>query len=167
MTKVALIIGGSGMLAGLTKSLSDDFDIVGVLGRTESKMKDLMGIQNIVMLLADYTHKDEFISLIDEFVAKHGRPQLVITWIHETRPEATVEVARYCKDDFYQVTGHTGSNDSHIPRKHNVEIERIGVSYHRVTLGRKGDGWLTNDEISSGVINAVKADQPVFVIRDI
>lgn len=37
MTKVALIIGGSGMLAGLTKSLLDDFDIVGVLGQTECK----------------------------------------------------------------------------------------------------------------------------------
>jgi hypothetical protein len=61
MTKVALIIGGSGMLAGLTKSLSDDFDVVGVLDRTESKMNDLMGIQNTVMLLADYTHKDEYI----------------------------------------------------------------------------------------------------------
>lgn len=61
MTKVALIIGGSGMLAGLTKSLLDDFDVVGVLDRTESKMNDLMGIQNTVMLLADYTHKDEYI----------------------------------------------------------------------------------------------------------
>ena len=92
--------------------------------------------------------QDEYISVIDEFVAKHGRPQLVITWIHETRPEATVEVARYYKDDLYEVTGHTGSNDNHIPRKHKVEIERIGVSYHRVSLGRKGARWLTNDEIS-------------------
>ena len=49
------------MLAGLTKSLLDDFDVVGVLDRTESKMKDLMGIQNTVKLLADNTHKDEYI----------------------------------------------------------------------------------------------------------
>jgi short-subunit dehydrogenase involved in D-alanine esterification of teichoic acids len=63
--KVALVVGGSGMLAGLTKKLSKEFDIVGVIGRNNKRLDELaLFASNIVPISTDYSNQKFFFFLL-------------------------------------------------------------------------------------------------------
>ena len=42
----------------------------------------------------------------------------------------------------------------------------LHVAYRQVLLGSHEGRWLTHEEISSGVIDAVDADRPITVVGD-
>jgi len=150
--KTALVIGGTGMLAGLVKKLSDQFDTVGVVGRTQTKMQSVQSFsEKIIPVMVDYTDTTALTKSLDTFVKTYGRPELVVSWIHSTSPEAHMIVAGYCTDEFYDITGHGGTNPDHPSRQREKAIRAKGLTYHRVILGQVGDRWLTDQEISNGV----------------
>lgn len=156
------------MLAGLTKKLAEDFNIVGVVGRNTGKIQDLQAhSRKIVGLAVDYSNAASLTDELNHFVGTHGKPQLVVSWIHSTSPEAPLIVVNYCDGDFYDVTGHSGAQDDHISRQREKTIQAKGISYHRVILGRKGDGWLTNQEISQGVYSAIQSGKTEFVVGEL
>lgn len=166
--KSALVIGGTGMLAELTKRLSDDFDIVGVIGRTPAKMQAVQTYSRKIMgLLVDYSNVSILTSELDHFIGIHGRPGLVVSWIHSTSPDVPLVVASYCDGDFYDVTGHDGAQLDHISHQREKAIRAKGITYHRVILGRNGDRWLTNQEISDGVYRAIQLGKTEFVVGEL
>lgn len=166
--KSALIIGGTGMLAILTKKLTEDFDIVGVVGRNTGRIQDLQThSRKIIGLAVDYSDTAGFTEELNHFVGIHGKPQLVVSWIHSTSPEAPLIAANYCDGDFYDVTGQGGAQADHISHEREKIIAAKGIAYHRVILGRKGSGWLTNQEISEGVYAAIQSGQIEYLVGEL
>lgn len=165
---VILVVGGTGMLAGLSKRLSVDFDVVGVVARDKDKLDILSKHSDkIIAITADYTKAAEFKAVLDEFVKSNGRPKLIVSWIHSTSPEAAIALAKYSSSDFYDVTGESGKNAEHISQKRETTISDTCVKYHRVVLGHIGNRWLTNQEISDGVYAAIKADLKEFIVGEV
>ena len=156
------------MLAVLTKKLTEEYDIVGVVGRTTAKIADLQAFSTkVVGHAVDYSNTAAFMNELNHFTGIHGKPQLVVSWIHSTSPEAPLIAADYCAGDFYDVTGHEGIKPDHVSRQREKAMKAKGIKYHRVILGRKGDRWLTNQEISGGVYHAIKAGQDEFVAGEL
>jgi hypothetical protein len=56
----------------------------------------------------------------------------------------------------YHVLGTTGTPEAELP----------GVEYRVVRLGRKGDRWLSNEEISAGVLEAIARESADFLVGE-
>ncbi len=76
-------------------------------------------------------------------------------------------VAQYCDGSYFEVTGLSGSGSSHVSHEHEKQILELGLEYRRIILGRKGSRWLSNDEISQGVYEAIKANTSEFIIGEL
>lgn len=164
--QVALVVGGTGMLAGLTAKLASEYKIVGVIGRTDGKLQLLAKqAENIVPIKSDYTDLDSFEESIKNFVHEYGKPALVVSWIH-SGSDAPLLVANYCMADFYEVTGSSGREASDISHTHETKIAAKGINYHRVVLGSIGNRWLTNQEVSEGVYEAIHKAQAEYLVGE-
>lgn len=164
---VTLVVGGSGMLSELTKKLSKDFDIVGVIGRNSQRLSRLAEhASNIVPISVDYTINKAFESELSKFVEQYGKPHLIISWIHSTAPMATLTLAKFGKKDFYEITGEGGRAENHISRSHERAIINEGLNYHRIILGHVGNRWLYNSEICDGTYAAVQNRLAEFIVGE-
>lgn len=164
--RVALVVGGTGMLAGLTAKLANEYKIVGVIGRTDTKLQSLAKQpKNIVPILSDYTDLQHFEESIKNFVHEYRKPALVVSWIH-SGSDAPLLVADYCTGDYYEVTGSSGRESTHLSHVHETKIADKGINYHRVILGSIKGRWLTNTEISDGVCQAIHAAHKCFIVGD-
>lgn len=163
---VALVIGGSGMLAGTVLKLAESYDVVGVVGRDKAKLDKLKELStHIVPITTDYSDTTQYIAALNNFVKENGNPELVISWVHDHTPKATLIAAKYCTGDFYDVTGQAGAQADHISREHETKLSH--VRYHRVILAHKGSRWLSNDEISEGVLAAIKDDSKQYIVGEL
>lgn len=166
--KTALVIGGTGMLAGLTKKLTKGYDTVGVIGRDSAKFTPLKKFsRKIIGYSVDYSNTAALIDELNHFTGIHGRPELIVGWIHSTSPEAPLIVANYCSNDFYDVVSHDGAKPDHLSRQREKVIKAKGIKYHRVILGHKGNRWLTDQEISDGVYEAIKTGRDEFMVGEL
>ncbi len=163
-SKVALVVGGSGMLAALSEILANKFRVVGVLGRTTAKMSELVKLDSVVPLLVDYQDSATLNRELDLFAKTYGKADLIVTWVHSTAPDATNIVAEYGKGDFYELVGHDRANNHHSSCKHGKPIQSKKITYHKITLGQIDGRWLTNQEISEGVYEAIQSNLLEFKI---
>lgn len=164
--KVALVIGGSGMLAKATVELAKDYDVVGVVGRDIAKLDRLKDSSSrIVPIAVDYSDTENFRSVLNSFVKEKGSPELVVSWVHDHTPEATLIAAEHCTGDFYDITGQAGAQPDHVSYEHETKLSQI--RYHRVILAYKGSRWLTNDEISSGALAAASQGLREYVVGEL
>lgn len=164
--KVALVIGGSGMLAGAVVVLTKSYDVVGVVGRDIAKLDRLQDSSSrIVPITVDYSDTVHFSAILDKFVEEKGSPELVISWVHDHTPDAVLIAAEHCTGDFYDVTGQSGIQPNHISHEHEAKLSHI--RYHRVILAHKGSRWLTNDEISDGVLAAVTQGLKQYIVGEL
>lgn len=162
----ALVIGGSGMLAETCHWLEKQGYEVYVVGRTRSKMAKLLeNSQNILPLYTDYRDVNDFKQKINQTFDW----SLVVAWIHNV-PENPMKVLldvlfkQKSTCDFYHVLG-SSSNLNTIKEKLKTPKN---CTYHQVQLGfilETGySRWLTNQEISKGVIEAFKLKQPTYIV---
>lgn len=153
------------MLADFVRSLTLNYDVVGIVGRNQHKLKALTVFSDkIVGIQADYLDKTGFQEVIESFVETYGKPELIVSWVHSTSASTPLLLAQYCTGDFYDINGSSAREPSHMSRGREPLITKLGVKYHRVILGQIDDRWLTNDEISGGVREALKAAQPEYIV---
>lgn len=153
------------MLSGLTNSLTKDFDVVGVVARDPGKFKKLTDSSSkIVTVQADYTDLVAFEESLRQFVSDYERPSMVVSWIHSTAPKAPYILAKYSSGDFYDVTGSSGGEPNHLSRAREKELSKMDLNYHRVILGSINGRWLTNKEISEGVLQAIQRSVHEFTV---
>jgi len=164
--RVALVVGGSGMLTKFCQQLAAEYDMIGVIGRTKDKMRTLNKLENIIPIYVDYTDTAALTENLEAFVAHFGTPELTVSWIHATAPDATTTVASYCTGDFYEVTGHVNSDNHQLSKDHEAALKDQDVSYHRIVLGASNGAWLTNEQISDGVQKAVQNGQTEQLIGE-
>lgn len=164
----ALIVGGTGMLREASVFLARHSRAVTSLARTAPSLEALdetirmTGARHLPRPV-DYHDAAAFASVLDEAIQKVGPPDLVLAWIHGLEPAFTLadRIGRGGHPfDFFQVLGSPMSD----PAKSREDVWRRfrnvpGLTYHRIMLGfvieESRSRWLTNEEISVGVIHAI------------
>jgi len=92
MGRDALVIGGTGMLAGTVLWLVEQGYRVTVLARDRRKFEqmrqDMPDPQAVRFIQLDYHQTTELKSAMEELVAETGPIDLVVSWIHSSAPLA-------------------------------------------------------------------------------
>ena len=166
--KHAAVIGGTGMLAGVTRNLARQVDAVAVVARRLARIEALQ-LSNVRGLPLDYRKRGALTHALGVAARVHGPLDLVVAWIHGDSAQGHAEVcaslappARYVR-----VLGHAaGAPDAAVP-----DIRLPGVSVQDVVLGfvveRTASRWLTHAEICQGVMSAIDTGRPRTVVGQI
>jgi len=155
----ALVVGGSGMLAGLCRSLCAHAGRVSVMARNTRRILAI-GPQ-IEAIACDYNDGPA----LAEMLAPLEPPDLVIAWIHGRAPAARRALAECVAAEgrLVQVLGSAHGDPSHPERLAEMAkaADGLPIDYAAVVLGFAVDAgrsrWLTNDEISNGVFAAIES----------
>ncbi|MGG0655278.1 SDR family NAD(P)-dependent oxidoreductase [Rummeliibacillus pycnus] len=156
--KHALVIGGTGMLSGVSLWLNEQGYKVSIIARNKEKMQLLINQAleptKIIPNYVDYTDTHILANCLDTLIQKHGPVDMVVAWIHSKAKSTLPTLIKHLKSDkewsFYHVLG----SSREIPT-----VEEIGAptscNYATIQLGfireNNRSRWLTNDEISNGV----------------
>ncbi|WP_138859448.1 short-chain dehydrogenase [Exiguobacterium mexicanum] len=166
--KHALVIGGSGMLAGTALWLAEVGYHVSIIGRDAEKMSRLteQASARLSAILVDYRDELRLKEALLRSIAIHGDFDLVVVWIHSDAADAlpcVLSALRGGTDVFHVLGSRTNSSDV----RNGLTIPE-DVRYHQVQLGyqvEKGERrWLTNEEIAGGVIEAIQEKKTHYVV---
>lgn len=148
----ALVVGGTGMLAHAARALSARGHVVTSVARHAD---DLDG--SVTPVAIDYRDGDELCGALVRAADERGPIELAVCWIHTDAPEAPRIVADTLAPGsrLVQVFGTRVWPLAEVP---------LHVAYRQVLLGSVGGRWLTHEELSAGVLEAVDADLPVYAV---
>ena len=166
-----LVIGGTGMLSGVTVWLAEQGHTVSVISRHPERFtmvnigSDLGRINPIAV---DYRESDTLRQRISEAISVFGPIELAILWIHTDAPEAfgiiADEISEH-ENGSWPLIHVRGSRAYLHPESPPVPPNCL---YRQVILGfvagESGSRWLTHDEISGGVIRAIQTDSERTVV---
>lgn len=168
--KHALVIGGTGMLAKASVWLSENGYHVSVIGRNPEKMQQLVGQTpaQLSPILVDYTLTSQLAQQISAIQQKNGPIQLVIAWVHSTGPLVIPSLLRMLLAHQPVAFFHVNGSNSNLKDIKAKTAPPHHILYHQIQLGFKIENgisrWLTHDEISQGVIEAVQSGKAESVI---
>lgn len=171
--KHALVVGGTGMLQNVSLWLLENGYHVSVIARNPRRMENLLTKtsrkRHVTPLLVDYANNHELQNKLKNTIQQNGSIDIVVAWIHSYAKEAlstiTAEISRNQNEyELFHVLGSATKLEA-IKKKAAVPDNCL---YYQVRLGFVLDGtysrWLTNQEISSGVIEAIQEKKDVFTI---
>ena len=179
MTHV-LIVGGTGMLRHVTLHLATQYTTVSVVARTQRRLETLAqevssNNGHLNPLALDYRDTTALQTQLKHAIQQFGPITLAVCWIHAVAPEAPFVVAEtvgngnsICR--YIDVVGSAGADPSQAALERIARIQHVPmIAYQRVILGfvqEQGNSrWLTNMEISQGVLHAVEhADQEKYIV---
>lgn len=165
MTHV-LIIGGTGMLVEVSRWLAEQEGYkISIVGRNPFPMNRLVDNLNaktkITPLLVDYTNSTIFRERLNWTIQQNGPIDLVVAWVHSIG-ENTLNIVKdeVSKDGHKWCLFHIiGSSSDLSEIKKEIAIPE-NCSYYQIQLGfileKDHSRWLTHEEISDGVIEAIK-----------
>lgn len=175
----ALVVGGTGMLAGVSLGLAARGYAVAVIARNRARLAYLeersAGMPGgIYPLPLDYRHSATLRAALDQHQRDRGPVELAICWIHSVAPEAAFIVAdavarneNQCR--FFHVLGSAGADPLKLPADQPAGLaSHPGLIYRQIILGfvREGSSsrWLSDDEISAGVLDAIELDAKLQIV---
>ena len=174
--KHALVVGGTGMLSGVSLWLLEQGYHVSIIARNPDRMRNLTEQtdldSHITPLLVDYSNNDELQKKVHETINRHGAIDIVVAWIHSTAPNAINIIAKEVSisNREWKLFHVLGSSSDFKRIKQEVTVP-TGCSYHQVQLGFIIEGvisrWLTHKEISDGVIEAIDKRNTILIIGQI
>jgi hypothetical protein len=171
-----LVIGGSGMLAGLCLRLASDGATVSVIARNQARMQTLADRAepgHIVCVPTDYRDASLFDQALTAIADRHGRPERIFCWVHdEAAPGVSLRVAEYVTGTFWHILGSAAADPADPSRlshwRARFRERKPGLDYRQIVLGFMLEGgrsrWLTNMEISDGVYTAAESTDTLSVI---
>ena len=174
----ALIIGGTGMLRRASVAIARESARFTAVARTRESLDALardigpVNERQHSYIDLDWDDQDKFLTVLSSHLARHRPPSLVVAWLHNASFGPRVANALAEHDStcmFYQILGSAGRGPTSEATALKNQIERrSGLAYYQVILGFSREGslsrWLTNDEISDGVLDAISARLPSYVI---
>lgn len=168
--KHALVIGGTGMLAQASVWLSQNGYRVSVIGRNPEKMQRLIekNPKGINPVPVDYRNTDKLAEQLSHIQQKNGPIQLVLAWIHSDGPDVIpCLIDSLPRDSEWKLFHVNGSSSNLEEIKARVSVP-AHVRYHQIQLGfhlENGTSrWLTHDEISAGVIEAMRDGKAQYIV---
>jgi hypothetical protein len=172
-----LIIGGTGMLKEVSIALASTTTTLSSVARTKRSLFALdtaLGDLKVTrhQLQIDWSNPRDFTRSLSTHVQRVGVPSLVVAWLHDD--DLGIEVARCCSSvstqcDFFQIRGSSAAAPHEDASSFAQPFEALpGINFHQVILGFKriptGSRWLTNAEISAGVLQAVNEAAPLSIV---
>jgi NAD(P)-dependent dehydrogenase (short-subunit alcohol dehydrogenase family) len=153
----AVVVGGSGMLAGTCLGLARRGWLVSVVGRDPSKLARLARQgRGIDPISVDYRDHAKFRLALEQAIERHGSIEVMVCWIRSSEPEA-LRIAAEQLSGSGRLVHVLGS--AAMLKVVDVEHLQLGTRYSRVVLGATPSGgsvrWLTHEEISAGVLVSI------------
>lgn len=153
----ALVIGGTGMLAEVSIFLAREGYSVSVIGRTAAKFERLKAdspSDSINPIQVDY-YSEALFAEVGESIAEHGPIELIVSWTTNYQ-----SLQRICEmNDLAKSFRLVHVKGSRRYFEDETILIPANCTYEKVFLGFVIEGeasrWLTNDEISNGVIQQI------------
>lgn len=151
---------------------------VSVIARNENKMNQLILSKDkhgfINPILTDYKNSIMLKQKISNAIDSFGEIETAVCWIHSTAPHAPFVTAEILnnqknKSKYFHILGSEYAS----PGKKNAGIEKkffkySNLNYKKIILGfvneNSGSRWLSNTEISNGVIDAINKEADSFIV---
>lgn len=159
--------------------LTPRYRTVSVIARTQRRLDRLAAEVRerggtLLSLRIDYRDEDNLRGAVEEAVRKAGPIALAVCWIHSTAPEGPGIVAEIIGaapplSTMVHVVGSAVADPSREAQEDRREFERLPfLCYKQAVLGFVPEGnrsrWLTDEEISRGVIDAIESAEPVIIV---
>jgi hypothetical protein len=161
-----LVVGGTGMLSGLVEALAGDGGRLSLFSRHASRF----GRDGVAGFDVDYHDEAAFVAALDAA----GPVDLAVTWFHSLRIPAPRRLAERVRGRLFQVLGSATADPSRPDRLRTAAAVADGLpacALRQVVLGfQVEDGrsrWLSDDEISGGVLKAVRTDAAFSVVGQV
>jgi hypothetical protein len=159
-----LVVGGTGMLATVTTWLAEQGHTVSVVSRRAGTAPD-GGVNPIEV---DYRDSETLRQRMFKAMRTYGSIDLAVFWIHSDAPNAfrviAQEISKHAERP-WRLFHVRGSAAYLHPESPQVPTDCL---YRQVILGfvtnSNGSRWLTQDEISGGVIEAIRTDREYSVV---
>lgn len=168
-----LVIGGSGMLAGLVRRLAARGRQVTVIARGRDRLQRLAA-PNIHPLALDYRDRAALDAGLARCTAEIGPIARCVAWMHDDDLDRVLRIAAHIRDVYCQIRGSASADPSRpdLLAQWQTAFAAPGKPVLRIAvLGFVVDGeasrWLTNAEISDGVDRALESDQPVTIVGSV
>ncbi|WP_143833267.1 short-chain dehydrogenase [Oceanobacillus timonensis] len=169
-----LIIGGTGMLSAASLWLAANSNKVSILARNQTKMERVLNKANagsfITPLLVNYKDSTVLKEKIQAAIIQNGPIDLIIAWVHSDANHALDIICHEVAQEspswkLYHVLG----SSSNLNQMKDATVKKYpGCQYRQIQLGfildKESSRWLTHQEISDGVIDAVTYDREVKII---
>lgn len=168
--KHALVIGGTGMLAKASLWLAENGWHVSVIGRNPEKIQRLVEQDpaRITPVLVDYTNKEALEARLLHIQQKNGPVCLVVAWIHSDGPAVIPCLIDSLPRDSEWRLFHVNGSSANLEEIKAKAVVPPHVHYHQIQLGFKLENgqsrWLTHEEISGGVIEALQEERAVQLV---
>lgn len=170
--KHVLVIGGTGMLAGLSSTLADEGILVSVIGRNEERHNDVKRMtvhpENIISLVIDHSHHLTLKEQLMKTMEENGPIDTIVAWVESFATlQYIVNYVSITAERFtlFHVRGSRRYfEDEELMVPFNCLHRKVYLGFVMNDLGSR---WLTNEEISSGVLHAVKHDLKTSVVGTI
>lgn len=172
-----LVIGATGMLAEATVYLAEKSEQLTFTARSPQSISRLTKALDGAAarcrgLTLDWNDETKFIAQLAAYLDEHGYPSLTVAWLHNDclGPKIATLLAKHSKHStFYQVRGSAAAKPgSGSLTTGNQFSPSDGLEYNEIILGFEIDGntsrWLSNSEISAGVISAIDSCDSVSVV---
>ncbi len=173
----ALVVGGTGMLREVVYDLVRQGYYVSVVARHQATLDQLVvgapeSSSSINPLPLDWINGGEFTASLQTAVQDHGTFSVAIVWIHGTAPAAPAIVAQFVHGDYFHIRPSSiGSPNHQDPVDVKQLTELTNIVYHDIILGSISTGgstrWLSNAEIASGVLEAIKVKEKRFIVGEL
>ena len=159
------------MLAKTSLWLAENGYKVSVIGRNKEKLNKLCQQNDFVIPVSvDYRDYNALGKALERIMSS-GNIEIVVAWIHsEVAPRALQIIIdktnkqAITKWKLFHVLG-SSSNLDEIARRLETPVQ---CEYHQVQLGfvleNNTSRWLTNDEISNGVIEAISTNKDRYIV---
>lgn len=147
-----------------------------IIARNAERMKQLLqetsSESRVTPLLVDYRNNDELKEEINRTIKENGDIDIVVAWIHSIAENALQIIANEISKrknnwELFHILG-SSSNLDEIKKKTAAPTSYV---YYQVQLGFKFEStrsrWLTDKEISEGVIEAIRKKKKVLIIGQI
>jgi NAD(P)-dependent dehydrogenase (short-subunit alcohol dehydrogenase family) len=175
----ALVVGGTGMLRQVSLFLAERGYTVSVVARQMVGLNLLAQAAgafrgHIVPLALDYRDGASLRAALLATGEKHGQISLAVCWIHSVAPDAPHLVAEVvgsgpiiCR--YFHIRGSAVADPSRTRSEAEKPFARYPtLHYRQVILGfvleNGRSRWLTDAEISQGVITAIEEDHEYSIV---
>lgn len=174
----ALVIGGTGMLRGVSFRLARRGLSVSVVARSHARLsalvRDPLACGLVHAVPADYTDQQRFAASLRAAAMARGPFDLAVCWVHHVAAHAVPLVAGLITRDhgppahLVQIVGCEAHHLSRDVAASEDAVRASGVRTTRVILGWMRDAtasrWLTDEEICTGTMRGVDGNERDVVV---
>lgn len=175
-----LVVGGTGMLSGVVEYLAKHGHVISIISRNASSFEDLkarLAYKRLHHITCDYHQPDILALKLEEHTKLYGNFDNSVCWVHGPSDiKACLSIAAYTDDTVIHIVGSAiadpGTPELITNRFEILSREFPALNFKIAVLGfiveifnqTQQSRWLTNDEISQGIINCLASTHALHFV---